>query len=66
MKRTQWLMEQVRELSPGDFADFRRRFLDFDAEHRAADPEARAEAWGIDPEVVEALASWQDGTTVRN
>jgi hypothetical protein len=59
MTRSQWLMEQVRDLPSTDFADFRRRFIDYDTDHAVADPTpARARA-RLDPEVVEALAAYR-------
>jgi hypothetical protein len=58
--RTRWLMEQVRELAPGEFAQFRRLFLEYDTELWQAEVDERARGRTIDPAVAEALAGYRD------
>ncbi|MCZ8130595.1 MAG: hypothetical protein O9284_04770 [Steroidobacteraceae bacterium] len=60
-KTTQSLVEQVRDLSPAEFAEFRRWFLSYDRAlaHDHEDPR-QIRLRRLDARVVEALAEYQE------
>ena len=65
MKRTHWLADQVQQLSPAEFAEFRRWFLRYEQradEHDTQhDREPCPRVAGVSAQVVEALSEYAHG-----